>query len=320
MGGCHFYVGQGSGDFVVKLEKLERGYRFRYGKYAYRGKVLVVDCELEGEQFEELFYEKLPAMFCYQKMCEDFLKKCLEEATSLSEFESEIFEKISSVSVSAVKADVLELERIMDEMAEWHSRFFSEFMKFKELNERLFEAIAGYERMCRELQIKPKSYEEERTLEYYESKFEQTLNGLRDLFSLMSLRLDTLRNREYLDLHRKTSSLQIAATVIEFVAVYYYTMKIWEHFSVKKLPLAVEFFLLFAFTVLVIMLTDVVGEYIRFGRVGLKGWLVTLFFTCSCCDDVLFISRLFQAVNLNCLNYKRFLTVFRFDLAALTVN
>ena len=272
---CQFCVVEGiaedefKGDFIVTVKKLERGYKFRYGRYIFKNRTLIVDPD--PDKVDELLYEKLPVLFCYRKRCDVLVEKCIGVAASLSEFESGVLKKISSVSSIAVRADVADLERLMDEMSEWHSMFFSRFMEFKELNERLFEAMARYERICRDLQLRAKSYEEVRALEYYESKFEQTLNGLRDLFSLMSLRLDTLRNREYLDLHRKTSSLQIAATVIEFVAVYYYTMKIWEHFSAEKLPRAVEFLLLFAFTVLVILLTDVVGEYIRTGKVGFKG-------------------------------------------------
>ncbi len=203
-------------------------------------------------------------------LCDRLYSAIVNEIEELSAFESEILKMISAVSVKAAKASVVELEMAMDTMAEYHSEFFSKFAVFKDSCKKFFECIERYRRLSAELGIKLKNYNLN-ALKYYESKFEQTLSGLRDLFSLMSLRLDTLRNREYLELQKRTSSLQMAATVIEFVAVFYYTMKIWEHFSVRKLPMQIEFFLLTAFTVLVVMLTEVVSDYVRRKKVGFRG-------------------------------------------------
>ena len=113
-------------------------------------------------------------------------------------------------------------------------------------------------------------------LKYFESKFEQTINGIRDLFTLVSLRLDMLRNKEYMNLQKRTSSLQ-AAAVIEFVAVYYYTLRIWEHFlPVAKVPSIVSFLMLTAFTTSIVVYTETISEIIREKRVTRGFLIVTL--------------------------------------------
>jgi hypothetical protein len=114
-------------------------------------------------------------------------------------------------------------------------------------------------------------------LKYFESKFEQTLNGIRDLFTLASLKLDTLRNREYLELQKRTSSLQAAAAIIEFVAVYYYTMKIWEHFlPIETVPKILSFLMLTFFTTSIVVYTEALSELIRERRVT-RGFVVVTF-------------------------------------------
>ncbi len=272
---CVFFINaevEGCRKFVVKLVDKELKRKFRFGTYEVNSEIKL-NCDFS----EDLFYDFLPALLAEITFIDDYFKKCKEKALEISSFESEVLKYIAKVSIDAVKRGVQELEEIMDELSEYHSQFFSMFASFREEKEKLYESLLRYEALCEELEVNLKSYEDKlRILKQYEEKFKQTLSGLRDLFSLMSLRLDALRNKEYFELQKKTSSLQMAAIAIEFVAVFYYTMKIWEHFSPKKLPLSIEFFLLFLFTTLVVTLTDTIGEFLRTERVSVKGVLVVV--------------------------------------------
>ncbi len=272
---CVFFINtevENCRKFVVKLLDKELKGKFRFGTYEVNSEIKL-NCDFS----EDLFYDLLPALLAEITFIDNYFKKCKEKALKISSFESEVLKYIAKVSIDAVKRGVRELEEIMDELSEYHSQFFSMFASFREENEKLYESILRYEALCEELEVNLRSYEDKlRILKQYEEKFKQTLSGLRDLFSLMSLRLDALRNKEYFELQKKTSSLQMAAIAIEFVAVFYYTMKIWEHFSPKKLPLSIEFLLLFLFTTLVVTLTDTIGEFLRTERVSVKGVLVVV--------------------------------------------
>lgn len=69
-------------------------------------------------------------------------------------------------------------------------------------------------------------------------------------------------------MQRRTSSLQAAAVVIEFVAVFYYTLKIWDYFMpIDKLPEFATFGLLTVFTALIVFYTEALGEIIRERRI-----------------------------------------------------
>ena len=98
----------------------------------------------------------------------------------------------------------------------------------------------------------------------YESRFEQTLDGVRDALEVVHLRLEMFRSKENLELQKRTSALQAAAAIVEFVAVFYYTMKVWESFlPVKEMPPQISFLLLALFTTAVVIYTDVLAEFIR---------------------------------------------------------
>ncbi len=273
---CLFFINfdlDGCIKFKVVTVSKELENSFKFGTYSFDGHTLFLKCKIS----ENLVYDYLPALFAEYTFLENYFEKCFNEAMNLSKFESNILKYISKVSLEAVRKNILDLEKTMDELSEYHSQFFSMFSRYRDAVERYYESLMRYENLTREIGIYLGSHEEKlEILKRYEDKFKQTLSGLRDLFSLMSLRLDTLRNREYLELQKKTSSLQMAAIAIEFVAVFYYTMKIWEHFSPKKLPLSIEFILLFLFTTLVVTITDTIGEYMRSKKIGFIGYLTIL--------------------------------------------
>jgi hypothetical protein len=155
-------------------------------------------------------------------------------------------------------------------------------MRFKDMIEESFSSISSARYISEILGglLLEKIVELEKKIEllhYYESKFQQTLSGVGDSLQVASLRLDMLRNRETLELQKRTSALQAAAAIIEFVAVYYYTLKIWESFlPVKEIPSYVSFSILALFTGLVVFYTDALGEYIREKKPSKKLVILTI--------------------------------------------
>jgi len=269
---------------IVKIEISEPGetfYESRIGKYSVEEDGSLIKVEKEPEY--EFLIDFIPAMYSGLIKSEIFVNECTLLASTVSKEETEIITEVTRLSEVAKKAeDVSELEEILSEVSTVQIDFFKKFMNFKDINEELFSSIMEYDVFARllggwftEKVDELKDYFEK--LKYFESKFEQTINGIRDLYTTVSLRLDMLRNREYLDLQRRTSSLQAAAVVIEFVAVYYYTMKIWEHFlPIEAVPGILSFLMLTSFTTSIVVYTEALSELIREKRIT-KGFVIVTF-------------------------------------------
>lgn len=174
------------------------------------------------------------------------------------------------------------MENILNVVSTLHVDFFKKFIQYKDINEEIFTAITRFEAISRKMGdwfIEKKNELKDflENLKYFESKFEQTLGVVRDLFSLISIRLDMLRNREYMEMQKKTSSLQAAAVVIEFVAVFYYSLKVWEHFMhIDKMPKSIAFILLSIFTTSVVAYTEILSEIVRKREVSKRFIVATL--------------------------------------------
>ncbi len=268
---------------IVEITQADESFNeFKFGKFKIKDKDLT-RIKLDVRFNKELFYDLIPALQIEMLRADILLNQCNLQAQAISEEESEIIKKVSVLSDSAKRSiEVSELEHILSEVSTFHVDFFRKFMHFKDVNEEIFSSIIKFEAISRSMgdwfsEKVTELRNSHESLKYYESKFEQTLNGVRDLFSLLSLRLDMLRNREYLELERRTSSLQAAAVVIEFIAVFYYTLKSWEYFMpVDKMPTYLSFLLLSIFTVSVVAYTEVLGELIREKKASLQFVLITI--------------------------------------------
>ncbi len=236
----------------------------KFGKF----KVEEGKIKLDTESSEELFYDLIPALQIEGLKSETLLREGNLQAEMISDEEGRIMRELSDLCDRARGSGISGLEEILSEVSEVHVDFFRRLTHFKDVIQRASSSVTRLEAISRMANLFSDQVSDLResleTLKYLESKFEQTLIGIRDLFTLVSLRLDTLRNREYLDLQKRTASLQAAAAVIEFVAVYYYTLKIWAYFMpVEKIPALISFTLLFVFTSSVVIFTEVFGELIR---------------------------------------------------------
>ncbi len=258
----------------VELSQADETFNdFKFGKYRLEEEETLI-LKLDAEFKEELFLDLIPAMQIEVLKIKVLLSQCDLQSEVMSKEETEIIREVSELASLANRhEDMAELERILSEVSNLHISFFKKFSRFKNVTEEIFSSIVKLEVISREIDGWYKERIQEfkdyhQSLLYFESKFEQTLNGLRDLFSIISLKLDTMRNRENIDLLRRTSSLQAAAAIIEFVAVFYYTLKIWDHFlPIENMPGSLTFILLTGFTVAVVACTEFLAELVRLKKI-----------------------------------------------------
>ncbi len=265
---------------VIKVEiaKADNSFRkFRFGSYLLRDKLLL-DCEYR----EEFFTDYLPALLCEIASAKLLIKDLNLRATHLAERETEIVREITELTEEIKTLSTTRLEELSFEVSSLRSSFFTSYMKFKDDVEEVFSSISRASSISiflgglLEEQIDELRRQLE-TISYFESRFEQTLSGVRDALDVVHLRLEMLRGKENLELQKRTSALQAAAAIIEFVAVFYYTLKIWESFlPVEEMPKWLSFFLLTFFTTAVVIYTDALGEYIRERKLSLKFVTLTI--------------------------------------------
>lgn len=258
--------------FAVEISEDDGSFKpFRFGKYRYEEKLLI-DVEFR----EDLFHDYLPALLSEIARAKTLINDCGMRVSHLADRETKIVREVIKLSEEARTLDPERLEEVSFEVSAMRAEFFSGYMHFKDVVEEIFSTILRAERISNFLggmledEIEEMKTELER-LKYYESSFEQTLAGVRDALDAVHLRLEMLRGKENLELQKRTSALQAAAAIIEFVAVYYYTMKIWENFlPVEEIPATISFSLLFAFTTTVVILTEAIGEYIKDKKITMK--------------------------------------------------
>lgn len=273
------------GMLRIVFEKADESFRdFKFGKYLIEEQgVTLLKLDIPDERRDELLFDLIPALHILVMKIRILLNQCNLQSEVMSKEETRIIQHVSNLSHQANRSkDVFELENILSEVSNMHMSFFGKFARFKDVNEEIFSSIVKCETISRELGRWHADLIQEfkgfhQSLLYFESKFEQTLNGVRDLFSIISLQLDTMRNRENIDLQKRTSSLQAAAAIIEFVAVFYYTLRIWEHFlPIGSMPGTLTFLLLTGFTVAVVAYTEILAELVRFRKFS-KSFVIATF-------------------------------------------
>ncbi len=255
----------------VEITKLKNGKNFKYGRYAFEE-----DLKIDATFDEKLFYDYIPSILSYIVTTEILLKEIKARSEHLSERESEIVRELMILSEEAKTLNEEKLEEISMKISELRTSFFTSYLRLKGTFERAFESITHARTLSLYLDgfLKEKVNEllnELNVLRNYESRFEQTLNGVRDALNVVHLRLEMLRSKENLELQKRTSALQAAAAIVEFVAVFYYTMKVWETFlPVEEMPPQISFLLLAFFATAVVVYTDVLAEFIREKKLNKK--------------------------------------------------
>ena len=261
----------------VEVTKLENGREFRYGRYIFEE-----DLKIDADFDEKLFYDYIPSILSHIAIAEILIGEIKARAEHLSKNESEIIKELTILSEEARTPSVEILEEISLKISDLRTTFFTSYIRLKQIIEKTFESVGR----ARTLSIYLNGFLGEKIeeisneldiLRNYEARFEQTLNRVGDALDVIHLRIEMFRNKENLELQKRTSALQAAAVVVEFVAVFYYTMKVWESFlPVKKMPHQISFLLLTLFTTTVVAYTDVLADFIREKKFNRKFLLFTI--------------------------------------------
>ncbi|MET1124008.1 MAG: hypothetical protein ABWW66_01935 [Archaeoglobaceae archaeon] len=244
---------------------------FAYGRYKIGEKIFI-----DSEFRDELFYDALPALLAEIARAEVVAKECDARALHLKERERSILAEVARLTKEAERADRVELESLPFRVTEMRSDFFSSYMQFRDALGELQSSVYRAEVISTELggllaeMIEELKFELEK-LSLLSANFRDTLEGIENTLDVVHLRIEMIRGEENLELQRRTSALQAAAAVIEYVAVFYYTMKIWESFlPVKDMPEYASFTILAFFSLLVVLYTEALGDYLVERRVTKK--------------------------------------------------
>lgn len=263
--------------YAVKPEVVDSGITFARGKYAVEGDTIF----LEGEFDDELIYGHMVSMLCEITTAKILINDAKLRAEHLTKDETAIIADTVRILEGAGKIEISALEKLTLELSSLKARFFSSYMTFKDENEEIGSSIMRARKVSRHLGgllaewIEDLVFELD-SLKYYETSFEQTLNGVRDALETVHLRLEMLHRGENLEIQKRTSSLQAAAAIIEFVAVFYYSMGIWDKYiGLSNFPKWATFSLLTVLSAVVVYYTEVIGEYFSEGKLGRKFVLST---------------------------------------------
>jgi len=258
---------------------------FILGKISFSDSEIYMNCKFD----ENFFYYNFPLFDISLTKATLLIEGNEMNAKDLNRKSDKLIKKLNEISNIAKKSDsISELERIVSDLSTLQLELFTKFSTFKEYNEEIFSSLNKTEYLVRKffpntksLNLKVQNIKDRfEYLRYTESLISQTIDGVRDVLTLIKLRLDILRNREFVEIQKslnkssvqnvemqkKTSSLQAATVVIEFVAVFYYTLKSWEHFLRDTLfitPPLIRFLILLIFTFSVIHFTKILAKSIE---------------------------------------------------------
>lgn len=270
---------------IILEDKDDLNEDFILGKISFSDSEIYMNCKFD----ENFFYYNFPLFDISLTKATLLIEGNEMNAKDLNRKSDKLIKKLNEISNIAKKSDsISELERIVSDLSTLQLELFTKFSTFKEYNEEIFSSLNKTEYLVRKffpntksLNLKVQNIKDRfEYLRYTESLISQTIDGVRDVLTLIKLRLDILRNREFVEIQKslnkssvqnvemqkKTTSLQAAAVVIEFVAVFYYTLKSWEHFLRDTLfttPPLLRFLILLIFTFSVIYFTKILAKSIE---------------------------------------------------------
>jgi len=140
--------------------------------------------------------------------------------------------------------------------------------------EAVYSSLQGFGKPLEEgLMILKDSMELKEKLEGDETSISYAIKNAKTAIDTVRTNVDLLRSRENILLQEKGVSYQVAAAVLEFIIIFYYSIASWEHLigvhRMELIPPPVRFASIFLFTTLSVVLTHYVGESYR------EGWKLT---------------------------------------------
>jgi len=262
--------------FRIEFQDVEMGRNFQFGKYRLENGTLLIETELKTEDLKSA----IPPLLSEFAVARILISDANIRAEYLTKEETKIIIKVTEILEGATSLTISRLEELAFSVSSLKGEFFSSYMRYKDELEEISYCLIRAERLSERLgsilshEIQELKGELE-ILKYFESSFESTLNGVRDALDTIHLKLGSLHRKEDLELQRKTSSLQAAAAVIEFIAVFYYSLGIWSKYAdLSAVPKWMTFFLLTSLSFLVVVYTEIIGEILT-ERVFKKRFFVT---------------------------------------------
>lgn len=265
---------------------------FTLGKIKFSKDTIQVSCKFD----EDFFYSAFPLFDIH--LARAFLLVSNNEtvAKELVNKEKVVARRVTELSFHVKSCDSIpDLESVVSELSSIQVDLFTKLVRFRDHNEEILESLNKAEYVARVYFSRTKSIILELQnlkdrlsyLRYVESSISQTVEGVRDVLNLVKIRLDVIRNREFaeiqkslsqtssqnVEIQQRTSALQAAAIVIEFVAVFYYTLKSWEYFMDGLLPATpalLKFITLALFTSSVVYYTEAIAGAFEKGKITRK--------------------------------------------------
>lgn len=243
-------------EFEVVLKTVERGETFSRGKYKV-GEVI----EIETVFDEEFLYDVLPSLFSEISIAKITLRDCFLT-------QGYITEKVSRVR-ELLKEEAEKLEEYAKKLAKERESFFAIYSNFVAKLDEAENSIVNAKFFVDKLggflgEEVTKLENSAKSARKFAENCERILREIENKFSIIYLQIEMERRKEEFEIGKKTSALTAAAVVIEFVAVAYYSLKIWESYlPVEKMPKAFSFFLLMLFALSVVFLTEAMGSYLK---------------------------------------------------------
>ncbi|RMF91038.1 MAG: hypothetical protein D6733_02320 [Methanobacteriota archaeon] len=118
-----------------------------------------------------------------------------------------------------------------------------------------------------------------KTLKEDETSISYAIKNTKTAIDTVRTNVDLLRSRENILLQEKGVSYQVAAAVLEFIIIFYYSIASWEHLigahRMELIPPTLRFISIFLFTTLAVVLTHYVGESYREGWKLNNGMIIT---------------------------------------------
>ncbi|ADC66094.1 conserved hypothetical protein [Ferroglobus placidus DSM 10642] len=263
-------------DLVFPVEPLE-SYRIIFGDYGeakFENSTVYVPREKS-----EIVLRNLVPFLSEITVAKILIKDARLRAEHLTKEETKIISEVTKILEGAKTLSVSKLEELAYSISSLKGSFFSAYMQFKDELEEISSSLIRAEEHSGELgfaELISSLRSQLRALRQYESSFESTLSGVRDALDTVHLKLESLHRKENLELQRKTSSLQAAAAVIEFIAVFYYSMGIWSKYAnLEEIPKWISFSLLAILSTLVVICTEAVGEVLTSKKLNGRFYVVT---------------------------------------------
>ncbi|AIY90316.1 hypothetical protein [Geoglobus acetivorans] len=277
--------------FRIVLRELENGRDFQFGTYRFEENTVEIQPEREMDFLE------LSPIFSELAALKTLSIDAGNRGEFLSKEETKIIDRTVRILENAGTMDISVLEDLAFELSSLKGKFISRYMKFKDEIEEIGQSLIRFKSLSRKYghflyELTPEYEDVLSNLRYYEMSFDQTLRSVRDSLETIHLKLESIQRRETLELQKRTSALQVAAAVIEFIVVFYYTMGIWSKYAdLSMLPKWLSLLTLTVLSATVPLLTEAFGEYLLERRVGRK--LVVYLMLISLCIAIILYTIFF---------------------------